>query len=130
MKADKSDIQMVVNGLAQFIYDQNCSVGWWDDSTRHGGSIPDKYMVPAKIALMHSELSEALEGNRKQLMDDHLTHREMEEVEYADAIIRILDVCGHKGYDIGGAIFEKVEYNRTRQDHQRETRQATGGKAI
>lgn len=119
-----------INTLAHTIYGDNVSVGWWDDSDRHGGTVSDKYMVPTKIALAHSELSEALEGNRKGLRDDHLPHRDMEEVEYADTIIRILDICGHKGYDIGGAVMEKLAYNATRADHKREARSAPGGKAV
>jgi hypothetical protein len=119
-----------LNDLAEMIHANNVSVGWWDDSVRYGGNIPDKYMIPTKIALMHSELSEGLEGNRKGLKDDHLPHREMEEVEYADAIIRILDVCGAKKYDIGGALLEKMLYNMQRADHKREARQAPGGKAV
>jgi len=128
--ADHQQIRTHVNLLAVTIYEGNVEVGWWDDSERHGGKIPDKYMIPTKIALMHSELSEGLEGQRKGLMDDHLPKREMEEVEYADTIIRILDVCGHKGYDIGGAIIEKLMYNAQRADHKREARQAPGGKAV
>ena len=42
------------------------------------------------LCLIHSEISEAMEGARKDLMDTHLTHRSMMEVELADAIIRIL----------------------------------------
>ena len=79
---------------------------------------------------MHSELSEAMEGERKKLMDDHLPHRPMPEVEMADAVIRIMDYCGRWGYDIGGAILEKMEYNRNRADHKIENRVKEGGKAF
>jgi hypothetical protein len=80
------------------------------------------------IALCHSELSEALEGARKDLWDDHLTHRPMSEVELADCIIRILDLAGREGYDVAGALAEKHEYNRTRADHQLKNRETEGGK--
>lgn len=46
------------------------------------------------LALVHSELSEALEGERKSKMDDHLPHRPMAEVEMADTMIRLLDCAG------------------------------------
>lgn len=70
--------------------------------------------VGERIALMHSELSEALEADRKDLMDDKLTHRSGVEVELADCIIRIIDFCAYKGYDIQGAIEEKMAYNSGR----------------
>ena len=66
------------------------------------------------IALMHSELSEALEADRKDLMDDKLTHRKGLEVELADAVIRIMDFSQGKDLDVGGAVIEKLNYNKTR----------------
>lgn len=119
-----------INALAFRIHQANVKIGWWDESTGYGGKIPDKYFIPTKIALMHSELSESLEGQRKSLMDDHLPQYPMEAVEYADTIIRILDVCGYKGYDIGEIIEAKLAYNVQRPDHKRETRQAPGGKVV
>lgn len=79
------------------------------------------------VALMHSELSEALEADRKGLMDDKLTHRDGREVEFADCIIRILDTCAAMGLDVAGAIIEKNRYNKKRADHKLENR-AAGGK--
>jgi NTP pyrophosphatase (non-canonical NTP hydrolase) len=84
--------------------------------------------VGTLIALMHSELSEALEGARKNLMDDHLPNRQMVEVEFADCIIRILDAAGLLGLDIGAAVSEKHDYNAVREDHQIQHREAEGGK--
>jgi len=60
---------------------------------------------------MHSELSEAMEGERKDLMDDKLPHRRMAEVELADTLIRIFDYAGAYGYDLQGAYREKMAYN-------------------
>lgn len=79
------------------------------------------------IALMHSELSEALEADRKGAMDDKLPHRDGREVEFADCIIRILDTAAALGLDVAGAIIEKNRYNRNRKDHKVEERK-NGGK--
>lgn len=178
---------MDLNKLAQEIYAQNKAVGWWDD--------PDRCLYTC-LQLVSTEIAEATEGERKNLMDDHLPHRRMGEVELADALIRMLDLGGHlgltyddvdmegsdgysnffskdstigkqhaglnlltsmmvmdialgslnlpesysmiigaifkcaelNGYDIEGAMLEKLEYNKTRADHKRENRQQTNGK--
>lgn len=79
------------------------------------------------VALMHSELSEALEADRKDLMADDPPHRKGVEVEFADCIIRILDTAAAMGLDVAGALIEKNRYNQTRADHKLENR-ANGGK--
>lgn len=101
--------------------------GWYTDRST---GLPIQRNVGEVIALMHSELSEALEGWRKDLMDDHLPHRKMIEVEFADCIIRILDTCAAMDLDIAGALVEKNRYNRTRADHKLEARNQAGGKKI
>lgn len=80
------------------------------------------------IALIHSEASEALEGVRKGLMDDHLPHHKMETVELADIVVRVLDYAGGRGLDVGSALVEKLQYNTKRADHKPENRAADGGK--
>lgn len=84
--------------------------------------------VGEKIALIHSEVSEMLEGARKGVQDDHLPHRKMEEVEAADILIRLLDYCAWRGLDLGGATAQKLEYNRNRADHTDDARRAEHGK--
>jgi hypothetical protein len=79
------------------------------------------------VALMHSELSEALEADRKGLRDDKLPHRDGREVEFADCIICILDTAEALGLDVAGAIIEKNRYNHHRADHKLANR-AAGGK--
>lgn len=97
--------------------------GWWNDI-----SPDDPYIFATKLALIHSEISEALEGGRKNTMDSHLPHRRTDEVELADACIRIFDLAGARKMDLYGAIIEKMEYNSKREDHKMETRMAEGGK--
>ena len=86
-------------------------------------------LVAQKLCLTHSEISEAMEGHRKGLMDDKLPHRTMLEVELADAVIRIADLAGALNLDLGGAIAEKMAFNAQRPDHKPKARQAEGGKA-
>jgi NTP pyrophosphatase (non-canonical NTP hydrolase) len=78
--------------------------------------------------LIVSEVSEAMEGERKNLMDDKLPHRKMVEVELADALIRIFDYAGAFGYDLQGAYEDKRDYNATREDHTLEARGRANGK--
>lgn len=103
------------------------NAGWWHDINT--GEKQERN-VPELLCLIHSEISEALEGHRKDLMDDHLPHRKMLEVELADAVIRIFDAAGGLGLDIGGAIADKLYYNSLRDDHKPENRAAEGGKKI
>lgn len=152
---------------------------WWpeDINDRNKGEIS---------MLIVSELTEAMEGERKDLMDDKLPHRKMAEVECADTAIRVFDVmgafdykfdenppvgikldtdnraellygivgilacggllqlsseqvfsaviisleryCNKFGYDLYGALEEKLEYNKHREDHKEEVRAQAGGK--
>ena len=80
------------------------------------------------VCLIRSEISEAMEGARKGLMDNHLKHKSMMEVELADAIIRIFDLAESKGFKLGETIYEKLEYNKVRVDHQITNRMKDGGK--
>lgn len=82
---DKRNRDMNMNKLALEIYEQNKQVGWWDD--------PDRCIYQT-LQLVSTEIAEATEGERKNLMDDHLPHRRMGEVELADALIRVLDLAG------------------------------------
>lgn len=67
------------------------------------------------IALMHSELSEALEGIRHgNPPSDHIPEFSAVEEEFADVIIRLLDNCEARGWRIADAIFAKMKFNATR----------------
>jgi hypothetical protein len=80
---------MKLDELAKAVHADHAK--WWQDPKTGQRIDRNKGELRALIA---SELSEALEGERKSLMDDHLPHRKMAEVEMADAVIRILDYAG------------------------------------
>ena len=80
------------------------------------------------LMLMVSEIAEAMEGERKDLMDDKLPHRKMAEVELVDVLIRLFDYAGGFGYDLEGAYREKLAFNATRADHSHEHRKSANGK--
>ena len=99
------------------------SHGWWQE-----GDKENPLSIPSKLALVHSEVSEAMEAHRKDLHDDHLPNRKGFEVELADAVIRIMDLAGAYDLDLGGAIAEKLIYNTQREDHKLENRAKQNGK--
>ena len=131
------EVREAGRALQQVCHSAAASAGWWNDlasgqdyrlecraNTRFG-----KALVAEKLCLIHSEVSEAMEGHRKNLPDDKLPNRSMVEVELADAVIRINDLAGALGLDLGGAIADKLVFNARRPDHKPEARAAAGGKA-
>ncbi len=94
MKRKKQDINNLIVECHAIAKEK----GWWD-SQRNEAEL---------IALMHSELSEALEAMRN--------HGKKEDIaeELADCCIRIFDYCGAKQIDLEKALIKKIEYNKTR----------------
>ena len=97
---------MDINRLTKDIHDNAVAHGWWDDP-RSFAEI---------VALCHSELSEALEADRKgePLVWDNAGKPDGKAVEMVDCLIRILDWCGSAGIDVEEIIRIKHEYNKTR----------------
>jgi NTP pyrophosphatase (non-canonical NTP hydrolase) len=142
MERKQMNIKNEVNNLVDVCHGASYNAGWWHHS-KTGMDLKQMInqplddfqallagaLVAQKLCLTHSEVSEGMEGHRKNLMDDKLPHRSMLEVELADAVIRIADLCGALNLDLGGAIEEKLAFNAVRPDHKKENREAAGGKA-
>lgn len=114
-----------INELVSVCYKASYDAGW--HTNLETGELKERNRAEM-LMLMVSELAEAMEGERKGLMDDHLPNRPMVEVELADCMIRICDYAGRWGYDLGGALVDKLRYNRNREDHKIENRKKDGGK--
>lgn len=124
---EEAELLIGVAALVETCYTASATSGWWTDLAT-GEDLRARNNVPEKLMLIVSELAEAMEGHRKNMMDDKLPKRPMVEVELADAVIRIADLCGAKGYDLAGAIVDKLAYNASRADHKPAARLSAGGK--
>ncbi len=113
----ESELQSNVRSLVSRLQARTPKVG--DMKTRNKAEL---------LFLIISEVVEAGEGARKDLMDDKLPHRKMLEVELADTLIRLFDFAGAYGLDLEGALREKLSYNKKREDHKPENREKEGGK--
>lgn len=129
---------LAVTELKNLCHQASYDAGWWGlegkpdyfridvrAETRFG-----KALAAEKLALIHSEVSEALEGLRKGKADEHLPEFPSEAVELADALIRIFDYAGARRLPLGDAFVAKMAYNTVRPDHKPEARAAVGGKAF
>ena len=95
----------IINSLTKKAHQNAIAHGWWNEE-RSFGEI---------IALMHSELSEALEYDRKgNGQSDHIPEFTGVEEELADVVIRIFDYCGRKNLRLGEAIIAKMQFNESR----------------
>lgn len=88
---------MQINDLCKEAYQTAVSKGW-HDKKRETGTL---------LALIHSEVSEALEADRKGNAENFAE-------ELADVCIRIFDLCGSKNIDLEQAILKKMEFNKGR----------------
>ncbi|MBW1778624.1 MAG: hypothetical protein JRJ54_13675 [Deltaproteobacteria bacterium] len=95
------------NWMSKVVHENAVAHGWWE------GGRNDAEM----IALMHSELSEALEamraGNPESEKLKDMGVSSVEE-ELADVVIRIMDFAEGRGFNLGKAILKKMKYNKNR----------------
>lgn len=96
---------MTLQKMAEEIRQINRNNGW--NVTAEGDWEDKDYKVPAVIALIHSEASEALEAFRHDDRDNFIE-------EMADIVIRVLDCVGAFTDDFDGAVLEKMENNKQR----------------
>ena len=99
---------MRINEIVKEIHDTATQKGWWDS-----------IRTPLEIhALIHSEVSEATEsvrnGDPDFVSDLYNGKPEGESVELIDAVIRIMDYFGYKGWDFEKLLKAKMDYNATR----------------
>ena len=88
------------------IHETACEKGWWDDD-RSDGEL---------LALIHSEVSEALEALRNgNPPDDKIPEFSGAEAELADVIIRIMDMAEARKWRVGEALIAKMQYNEGRE---------------
>lgn len=79
--------------------------GFWENVRNMGES----------VALVHSELSELLEGLRQgNPPSDKIPEFTQAEEEAADVIIRLFDMAGGAGWNLAGAVVAKMKYNANR----------------
>ena len=112
--SETHDISLNLSALtdiAEEVHAVAVEKGWYEDDL---GSFPEK------IALVHSELSEALEDYRSNKSPTEIWYEESGKpcgisVELADALIRILDMCAYFDIPIADAMAQKIAYNMGRE---------------
>ncbi len=92
-------IRFTVKQIAESVYQTALEKGWHDTPTP----------FPTAIALIHSEVSEALEADRKGKGAMAVAE------ELADVVIRVMDTAEAEGLDLAGALFAKMQKNRERE---------------
>lgn len=136
-KPTEEQVMMALLTLVTYSHGNAKASGWWDRHYKEGVPLVNKPGERATgrqrpfselMALAHTELSEAVEYDRKGGNDDKLPEMDGRTVELMDELHRVLDALGATGADLS-AYWAKGEFNLSRVDHKIENRTAKGGKS-
>lgn len=163
---------LAIDMLVRNCHEAQHQIGWWHDATTGLPLIPHDcgrykdgtpydwdliseddqnwimgnfpFVLATKIALLHSETSEALEALRRNIPDDKLPQHSGIATEFADVLVRTFDIAGAISraegldfkvapaqcaeFDLAKAFCDKMIYNASRVDHSVSARRKVGGK--
>lgn len=116
--------------LSELCHKASYDRGWWHDPDT-GEELPTEgflgsMVIGCKLGLIHSEVSEAMEGHRKTLKDNKLEEYDALDVELVDTLIRTLDLLGKRKAPVAEIFEKKMSYNDVRLDHSLEDRKKGG----